>query len=158
MESAKTKLTVFFEPPFWTGLIERETGDRYEVCRVIFGAEPSDAEVYVYVLDRYGSLKFSPALEGGSIFDPLDLAHEGGDVLHVPLVRPHGVHHLQGEEHQGGLSLIPQLHPLDQQALQLQREQSKMKRRICSREIRQADEERRYHLRQAKRKEKHRGR
>ena len=139
MESAKTKLTVFFEPPFWTGLIERETGDRYEVCRVIFGAEPSDAEVYAYVLDRYGSLKFSPALE----------------VERQPerTINPKRAQRMAQKQHQPiGIGTKAQ------QALQLQREQSKMKRRICSREIRQAEEERQYHLRQAKRKEKHRGR
>ncbi len=62
METAKAKLTVLFDPPFWAGLFEREAGGRYEACKVIFGPEPSDQEVYQYLLDHYQHLEFSPAL------------------------------------------------------------------------------------------------
>ena len=62
METAKAKLTVLFDPPFWAGIFERESGGRYEACRVIFGAEPRDFEIYAFVLERYGNLAFSPAL------------------------------------------------------------------------------------------------
>ena len=62
METATSKLTVLFDPPFWVGLFERESGGRYEACRVVFGAEPRDSEVYAYILDRYGQLDFSPGL------------------------------------------------------------------------------------------------
>lgn len=53
METARAKLTVLFDPPFWVGLFEREGAGGYEACRVVFGPEPRDAEVYAYVLDRY---------------------------------------------------------------------------------------------------------
>ena len=66
METGKAKLTVLFDPPFWVGLFEREYGGRYEACRVVFGAEPRDIEVYACILDRYDRLAFSPALA----FDP----------------------------------------------------------------------------------------
>ena len=65
METARAALTVLFEPPFWVGVFERESGGRYEACRVVFGAEPRDFEVYAYVLDRYHRLTFSPALPAG---------------------------------------------------------------------------------------------
>ena len=52
METAKAKLTVLFDPPFWIGLFERERAGRYEACRVVFGAEPRDIEVYACILDR----------------------------------------------------------------------------------------------------------
>ena len=45
METAKSKLTVLFDPPFWVGVFERESGGRYEACKLTFGAEPRDAEV-----------------------------------------------------------------------------------------------------------------
>ncbi len=72
METGKAKLTVLFDPPFWVGLFEREHGGRYEACRVVFGREPRDFEVYAYVLDRYSRLAFSPALpaESGQARDP----------------------------------------------------------------------------------------
>ena len=65
METAKAKLTVLFDPPFWIGLFERERAGRYEACRVVFGAEPRDIEVYACILDRYDRLAFSPALDFG---------------------------------------------------------------------------------------------
>ena len=62
METGKTKLTVLFDPPFWTGVFERESGGRYAACRVVFGAEPRDCEIYGFILDRYCHLTFSPSL------------------------------------------------------------------------------------------------
>ena len=61
METAKAKLTVLFDPPFWIGLFERERAGRYEACRVVFGGEPQDAQVYDLVLRRFHALRFSPA-------------------------------------------------------------------------------------------------
>ena len=45
-----------------------------------------------------------------------------------------------------------------QQALQLQREEHKLMRKTISKEKREAEKQRRYDLKQQKRKEKHRGR
>ena len=44
----KSSLTILFENPFWIGLFERIDGDKYEVCKITFGAEPKDYEVYEY--------------------------------------------------------------------------------------------------------------
>ncbi|MBS1382345.1 MAG: YjdF family protein, partial [Oscillospiraceae bacterium] len=65
MEQTTAKLTVFFDPPFWAGLYEREQRGSYEACRIVFGAEPKDYEVYDYLLKNYGKLRFSPAIEAG---------------------------------------------------------------------------------------------
>ena len=50
MESLSAKLTVFFEDPFWIGVFERIEGDKLSACRVTFGAEPRDYEVFGFVL------------------------------------------------------------------------------------------------------------
>lgn len=42
--------TVFFEAPFWVGLYERTEEGLYTVCRVVFGPEPKDYEVYDFLL------------------------------------------------------------------------------------------------------------
>ena len=42
----KCSLTILFEDPFWIGLYERFDEDKYEVCKITFGAEPKDYEVY----------------------------------------------------------------------------------------------------------------
>ena len=36
-----SKFTVLFEPPFWVGIFERQQGNHYEACKIIFGAEPN---------------------------------------------------------------------------------------------------------------------
>ena len=42
MDSDLTRLTVFFEAPFWVGVFERFEGGTLSVCKVTFGAEPKD--------------------------------------------------------------------------------------------------------------------
>ena len=50
---ARSTLTVFFENPFWVGVYERVDGDRYEVCKITFGAETKDYEVYDFQAEQY---------------------------------------------------------------------------------------------------------
>ena len=46
MDKVSGKLTVFFEEPFWVGVFERVSDRKLSVCKVTFGAEPKDYEVY----------------------------------------------------------------------------------------------------------------
>ena len=46
----KASLTVFFEDPFWVGVFERIEDGKLSVCKVTFGAEPKDYEVWDYIL------------------------------------------------------------------------------------------------------------
>ena len=62
MDTVSSKLTVMFEEPFWIGLYEREYGGRYEVCKITFGPEPKDYEVYAFLLDNRQRLVFSPPI------------------------------------------------------------------------------------------------
>ena len=66
MGCAHSRFTVLFEGPFWIGLYEREENGLYAACKVTFGAEPSDAEVYVFLNRHWGSLRFSPAVAAGT--------------------------------------------------------------------------------------------
>ena len=52
----KASLTVFFEDPFWVGVFERIEDGKLSVCKVTFGAEPKDYEVWDYVLHHYYEL------------------------------------------------------------------------------------------------------
>lgn len=61
--AAECRLTVLFEPPFWVGLYERMEDDRYEVCKITFGGEPKDYEVYDFLLKNWHKLFFSPAMK-----------------------------------------------------------------------------------------------
>ena len=59
----KTSLTVFFEEPFWIGVFERIDDGKLSVCKVTFGAEPKDYDVWEFVLRHYDELVFSPAMD-----------------------------------------------------------------------------------------------
>ena len=57
MDSDLTRLTVFFEAPFWVGVFERFEGGTLSVCKVTFGAEPKDYDVFSYVLKNYARMQ-----------------------------------------------------------------------------------------------------
>lgn len=137
METAQARLTVLFEEPFWVGVFEREAGGRYCVCKVTFGAEPRDFEVYQYILDRWHTLAFSPALASPSPDERR--------------INPKRRQRMLREQASGGVGTKAQ------QALQLQREQGKALRQSRAKQRREAEQERKYQLHQEKRKEKHRG-
>lgn len=58
-----TTLTVFFDGQFWIGVAERKSRGRIEACRMVFGAEPTNEEIYQLVLKRWTALSFSSAVE-----------------------------------------------------------------------------------------------
>lgn len=61
-------LNVFYEDQFWVGVFERTFGDSLEVARVVFGKEPKDGEVYEFILSHYNSIKFSsPVKEANTV-------------------------------------------------------------------------------------------
>ena len=63
MDNTKGMLTVFFEDPFWVGVFERIDNSKLSVCKVTFGAEPKDYEVWDFILRNYDQLKFSPSVD-----------------------------------------------------------------------------------------------
>lgn len=73
VQSASCTLTVYFDGQFWAGVIERRFEGSLEVARVVFGAEPSDEQVYQLVLSEWPRIRFdatdgekalAPALSG----------------------------------------------------------------------------------------------
>lgn len=62
MDKSYGKLTVYFEEPFWVGVFECIDSGKLSVCKITFGAEPKDCEVWDFVLKNYGKLKFSPSV------------------------------------------------------------------------------------------------
>ncbi|MCY6369502.1 YjdF family protein [Clostridium ganghwense] len=53
------KLIIYFEDPFWVGIFEKTIDKEYEICKVTFGPEPKDYEVYEFILKNFHKLKFS---------------------------------------------------------------------------------------------------
>lgn len=131
----KTEFTVFFEEPFWIGVFERVENGKLSVCKVTFGAEPKDSEIWEFILKHYDELKFSPAVK-------VEVRHTADN----PKRRQRNAAKQMKRNVIGTKS---------QQALQLQREQMKTERRQQSREQREAEKQRLFDLKQQKRKEKH---
>lgn len=139
MNTVVSKFTVLFEDPFWIGLYERAQGKSYEVCKITFGPEPKDYEVYDFLLKNWGKLKFSPSIEAASIAEE-------------KRINPKRLQRLINKRtSENGIGTKAQ------QALKLQQEQGKLERKTRSKEEREAEKERRFDLHQEKRKEKHRG-
>ena len=137
METTGVRLTVFYEDPFWVGVFERRDGSGLSVSRVVFGAEPKDAEVWDFVLHGYYRLRFSPAVEAPA--------------------REHAVNPKRMQRQARRQTQSAGVGTKSQQALQLQREQMKTERHRLTREQLLAEQERQYALRQQKRRNKHRG-
>jgi len=51
-------ITIFFENPFWVGILERKYENQYEVARYVFGAEPSNAEILDLLKNHYDRFEF----------------------------------------------------------------------------------------------------
>ena len=52
-------LTVYYDGQFWVGVVEHVENGMLSVARLVFGAEPSNEEVYTWVLERWSSLRLS---------------------------------------------------------------------------------------------------
>ena len=131
--------TVLFQPPFWVGIAERWGAEGYSAARVVFGPEPTDAQIYQWLEREWHRLNFSPAAEGerpaAERKNPKRTQREA-----------------QAATRDRGVSTRAQ------EALSRQREQEGRLRQVQSRQAKQAAAERKYLLHQQKKREKKRGR
>ena len=130
-------MTVFFEDPFWVGVFERIDDGKLSVCKVTFGAEPKDYDVWEFILQNYDRMVFSPAVET-----------ETKQTADNPKRR---LRNVRKQTERRGIGTK------SQQALQLQREELKTERQQISREQRDAEAQCRFEMKQLKKKEKRRG-
>ncbi|MFF4419112.1 YjdF family protein [Streptosporangium sp. NPDC001559] len=49
-------LAVYYEGPFWVGVLEMVEGDELRVTRFVLGAEPTDPELYEFLMRHGGAL------------------------------------------------------------------------------------------------------
>ena len=130
-------LTVFFEDPFWIGVFERIFDGKLSVCKVTFGAEPKDYEIYDFILTRYVSLKFS-----GTV---------AADVRKTADNPKRRQREAKRQTRASGIGTK------SQQALQQQREAHKIERKRITKEQKDAEKRRQYEMKKRKHKEKHGG-
>lgn len=138
MDKETGKLSVFFEEPFWVGIFERIENGKLTAAKVIFGAEPKDAEVYEFILKHYYDLRFSPAVA-------VDVKTEKKNPKRIR-------REVKRQMSDKGVCTKSQM------ALKLQQEQFKLIRKTKSKEVKQAEIKRRFEQKQQKKKNKHRGR
>lgn len=138
MDTERVELNVFFEEPFWVGVFERISKGRLSVCKVTFGAEPKDYDIWDFILKHYDKLKFSPSIEA-----------EVRKTADNPKRRQRDAKKQLSALGMGTKS---------QQVLQMQHELEKAQRKQIRKERQEDEKKRRFDLRQQKRKAKHRGR
>ena len=130
-------LTILFEDPFWIGLFEKTEDNQMQVCKVTFGAEPTDQEVLEFVNKNWNKLQYSRPIETETKFRSKNPKRQ--------------LREARKQTQNTGIGTK------SQQALKLQQEENKLERKTLSKELREAEKERKFELKQAKRKEKHRG-
>lgn len=130
-------ILVYFDDPFYAILVERRENGRLSVARQVVGPEPSEIEVLEWVQREFPRLRYSPAVE---------------DVPRSPMaVNPKRRQRQAARETGGGVGTR------SQQALQLDRELRAAQRKEDRREREEEEAERRFQLRQEKKKARHRG-
>jgi len=137
MQKSTSKLTVFFDDPFWVAFYECFSEGELEVCKITFGAEPRDCEVYEYFLNNFNSLTFSPPMKT-----------DGKREQRINPKRMQREVSRQLETRGVGTK--------SQQALKLQQEQGKTERKQKAKQRKEEKAKLKFELRQMKQKEKHR--
>lgn len=138
MQKSSVMLTVYFEDPFWIGIIEREAGGQYSACKVTFGAEPKDYEVEEYLISNWFKLRFEPSI-----------ISEKKEAKHINPKRMQRSINKTLASHGAGTKA--------QQAIKLQYEQGKEEHKKISRMQREAEKKRQFDIHLEKKKKKHKG-
>lgn len=134
-----SQLTVFFDPPYWVGVFEERDGQVLQTCRIVFGPEPKDYEIYAFVLQQYYQLKFSR---------PIAIEES---VSEQRLNPKRMQREIQKQLSQTGVSTKAQ------EAMRLERDAQKRERQVKSKLERDKEEQLRFKLKQEKKKQKKRG-
>lgn len=139
MDRNYCSFTVLFQPPFWVGVAERWDEGGYSVARVVFGAEPTDAQLYQWLEREWHRLNFSPAAEGER-----------------PITERKNPKRAQREAR--AATQTQGMSTKAQEVLSRQREQEGLARKQEAKSLRERKQQEKYLLRQQKKREKKRGR
>lgn len=139
MDRNVSSFTVLFQSPFWVGIAERWDEEGYSAARMVFGPEPTDAQLYQWLEREWHRLRFSPAEAGERpAAERKNPKRKRREARKATRARGAGTR--------------------AQAALSRQREQEGLARQTQSRQKRQEEAERKFLLRQQKKREKKRGR
>ena len=133
------KLNVLFDNPFWIGVFETESDDGFRACKVTFGSEPKDYEVYEFILKRFYKLNFSNAIT----IEKTETVKRKNPKRVIREIRK--------ETKDRGIGTKAQ------NALKKQHEENKEEHKKSRKERKELLELRKFELKQQKKKEKHKG-
>ncbi|MBS7009762.1 YjdF family protein [Anaerostipes sp.] len=137
MQKIKSRLTVYFDAPFWIGIYERISDGGLEVCKITFGAEPKDYEVQAFLMEHYEEFRFSPVVEIA--------------VKAEKKMNPKRMQRSLQRHRETGIGTK------SQQALAAQREARKAERKECRKAFQEKWKREQFLKKQEKKKQKHRG-
>ena len=135
----RIEFTVYFEGPFWVGVLESEDEGSLVVARHVFGAEPGNAELLDFMLNGFHRMR-----RQASAAPRRDIAPSG----------PRNPKRLLREARRD-VARPPATKA--QAALSASRESQKSESKALRREAREQEDARRFLLHAGKRKAKHRG-
>ena len=137
MDKTSCKLTIFFENPFWVGILECNEDGKLTVTKITFYKEPKDYEIKNVILKKYNQLNFSPAVENVVIEKQKSYKKRQRDARKQVQLQGVGTK--------------------SQKALKLQHEQNKQEHISQSKKQKELDKMRLFALKQQKKREKHKG-
>ena len=138
MKKISGKLTVFFENPFWVGIFENFENDNLSVCKVTFGSEPKEYEIYDFILKKFYNLRFSNEMKSNFRKKAKNPKRRQREIK---------------KELQSKKFLKK-----SEEILKLQYEENKKERKIKTKQEEELEKQRKFLLKQEKKKKKHRGR
>lgn len=139
----KTESTLYFDGQFWVGVIERHEAGHVRAVRVMFGAQPSDAEFYEFLLTHANAL-----------LSRLDEAAWASDTA-----QHHATHHNPKRAQRQASRLARRAPPstASQAAIQAERERTARERASTTRQEKREKAEEKRRLARLKAKARHRG-
>lgn len=137
METDFIQLTVVFDEAFWIGLFERYEFECYSVAKVIFGAEPTEVKIYQDLLSSRLRICYSNKYSEKKLRKSKNPKRRQREAQ---------------KELQNN-----QLISKAKDALQLQLEQRKERRKKAVKACKEEINQYKFMLKQAKKREKHRG-
>jgi len=135
------KVTILLENNLWVGVFERNDSQGYAVARKIFGAEPTDAELYEFVLTHFDELKFTEPHTFKLIIKRKNPKRMQREVKQEMLRAKKG---LPSTSHA-------------QEVLRLELEKKKKLKKVFSKVEKEAKSNEKFRQKQEKKKQKHRG-
>lgn len=132
------KLTVIYESQWWVGILESLSNNTYSVAKHIFGAEPTEPEVFNFILHEYDNLRFT--------------SPQASEMLNFRKKNPK---RLIKEARQAQAKEVKLSKALD--TLRIELEKNKKQRKEITSKMREEEKQRKFDLKQQKKKEKHRG-